>query len=349
MKRNQALLTTFALFAACGLASYSPAADDSDPFAKTPAIKAPTVDDVRAGVLKYLDEIKADEVLRTQVIPLWSSELPTSATEILDRLVDTLALADADARQLAALCDAPLTNPSLPDFTWLDDPSKPALARHNLRLLYGRWLSRERLYEESLVMLAELQPEQVVDPASLLFYQGIAHHRLLQKEPGMKVIRKLLDDVSDQPQRYVAVAGLMFEDLKALKNESLDHISRMMEDVERRLDLGRTGPKTRKVEDDVVAALDKMIEELEKQQQQQSGSGSGSNQSSNPAPDSRIMGGKGPGDVDKKNIGSKTGWGDLPPKQRQEALQQIGKDFPSHYREVIEQYFRKLAGEGGQK
>jgi lipopolysaccharide biosynthesis regulator YciM len=44
-------------------------------------------------------------------------------------------------------------------------------------------------------------------------------------------------------------------------------------------------------------------------------------------------------------LGNKAGWGDLPPKQRHEALQQIGKDYPAHYRDVIEQYFRKLASE----
>ena len=30
---------------------------------------------------------------------------------------------------------------------------------------------------------------------------------------------------------------------------------------------------------------------------------------------------------------------------RQEALQQIGQEFPAHYRDMIEQYFRKLATE----
>ena len=50
------------------------------------------------------------------------------------------------------------------------------------------------------------------------------------------------------------------------------------------------------------------------------------------------MGGKGPGEVTKKNIGSGSGWGDLPPKEREEAMQQIGRDFPAHYRDVIEQY-----------
>ena len=44
-------------------------------------------------------------------------------------------------------------------------------------------------------------------------------------------------------------------------------------------------------------------------------------------------------------VGSEAGWGNLPEKDREKALQDIGRDFPSHYREVIEEYFRRLAAE----
>jgi hypothetical protein len=57
---------------------------------------------------------------------------------------------------------------------------------------------------------------------------------------------------------------------------------------------------------------------------------------------------KAPGDVAHRDIGHKAGWGNLPPKQREQALQEIGKDFPAHYRDVIEQYFRRLASEGSE-
>jgi hypothetical protein len=57
------------------------------------------------------------------------------------------------------------------------------------------------------------------------------------------------------------------------------------------------------------------------------------------------MAGKGPGKVDKKPIGDQQGWGNLPAKERQEAMQQIGRRFPSHYREAVEQYFKRLAQE----
>jgi hypothetical protein len=59
------------------------------------------------------------------------------------------------------------------------------------------------------------------------------------------------------------------------------------------------------------------------------------------------MGGKGPGNVDQKRLKNEAGWGNLPPKERQEALQQISKDLPAHFRDVIEEYFRKLARDGG--
>jgi hypothetical protein len=170
----------------------------------------------------------------------------------------------------------------------------------------------------------------------------------LDKEKGLKAIQTLLTNVANFPNRYRSVATLMKNDLESLKDESLDHISRQMEDVRRRLALGRAGKKVREVEDDVIAALDKLIKELEDRQQQQSQNSAGGGAAPQPQqamPDSRIARIQGAGEVDRRRIGNTSGWGDLPPKQREEALQQIGKDFPPHYRDAIEQYFRKLAAE----
>jgi hypothetical protein len=99
----------------------------------------------------------------------------------------------------------------------------------------------------------------------------------------------------------------------------------------------------------VIAKLDKMIEEMEQALQQASSSGkSGGKQSSRPMEDSMPGGGTGPGEVEQKRTGAQSGWGNLPPKARQEALQQISKGLPAHYREVIEEYFRRLAREGSE-
>ena len=162
----------------------------------------------------------------------------------------------------------------------------------------------------------------------------------------MKSIDVLLQGADTAPRRYVALAQLMQDDLKDLQEDSLDHIARRMEDIRRRLDVGHAGPKVRKVEKGVIESLDKLIKKMEdEQKQQQDASSSGGMRSTRPAESSQIIGGKAPGEVTKKNIGSKSGWGDLPPKEREQAMQQIGRDFPAHYRDAIEQYFRRLAAE----
>jgi hypothetical protein len=327
------------------------AADDE--FAKQPTWSVPTAADVRGDVFKWLDDRKVDADVRKQAEALWPTdgEQPTGAG-LLERVVKTIAVGDPQARELIDLCAKPKAIGPLPQFTWLADEKLPAIERNNLRLWYARWLAQERLYDYALTQLAGLEPADVVDPASLLFYQAVANHWLLHKDPGLKTIARLLERKKELPRRYSQTAELMQTDLAALKDESLDHIDRRMRDVDARLDTGAAGKKVRGVEDGIIASLDKMIEEEEKRQQEAAASsqmGPGSRRSSSPAPDSGLLKGKGAGDVAKKPIGNKANWGDLPAKERQEALQSIGKEYPSHYRDVIEQYFKRLATDEDEK
>ena len=95
-----------------------------------------------------------------------------------------------------------------------------------------------------------------------------------------------------------------------------------------------------------MAKLDKLIKQLEDQASSSSASSSSGGGPGQPMQDSMPGQDSGPGNVDPKQLGADTDWGNLPPKQREEALQQLGKDLPSHYRTVIEEYFRKLAKDG---
>ena len=327
------------------------AADDE--FAKQPTWSVPTAADIRGDVFKWLDDRKIDADARKQAEALWPTDgaKPTGA-DLLERVVKTIALGGPQARELIDLCAKPKAIGPLPKFDWLADDKLPAIERNNLRLWYARWLAQQRLYDYALTQLAGLEPADVVDPASLLFYQAVANHWLLHKDPGLKTIARLLERKKELPRRYSQTAELMQTDLTALKDESLDHIDRRMRDVDARLDTGAAGKKVRGVEDGIIASLDKMIEEEEKRQQEAAASsqmGPGGRRSSSPAPDSGLLKGKGPGDVAKKPIGNKANWGDLPAKERQEALQSIGKEYPSHYRDVIEQYFKRLATDEEEK
>jgi hypothetical protein len=316
-------------------------------FGKNAKYRAATLAEAKTTVARWVEKATTAEDLRKKVTDLWAGDMAdTSGPRLLQRLGDSFALVDDKAKKIVDITAKSHDLKDLPSLAWLTDDKLDPLFRDNLRLLIGRWLCQEKLYDESIAVLKDIKPENVIDPASLLFYRSVAFHRLLIKKEGLEAIHTLLEDVADSPQRYVAVAGLMEQDLKALKDGSLDDISRRMEDVERRLGLSRAGKVVRKKEDEIVAMLDKLIEELEKQQQQSSSSSSGGGGGGpmNPASQSGIGGPTGPGTVNPKNAQG-SGWGELPPHKRQEALQQLGKDFPAHYRAAIEQYFRRIAND----
>src|SRR5262245_1318529 len=152
-----------------------------------------------------------------------------------------MALIDGPNKELVDLCAKPHGTARTPEFAWLAEEKTPAFVRNNLRLLLGKWLAQERLYDEALAQLKDLQTGDVVDPATLLFYQSVCYHWMLHKTEGLASISKLLERRKTIPRRYEQVADLMQSDLAELEDDSLDHISRRMNDVTRRLDLGHAG------------------------------------------------------------------------------------------------------------
>ncbi|MFP6669761.1 MAG: hypothetical protein VB876_20790 [Pirellulales bacterium] len=302
---------------------------------------------VAENVLDWVRQQKADDPVRRKAEALWTAEsVADGRYDLLERTVATMAVVEPRAGAVleAARGDA---SPGYADqMRWLGQDGVAPLVRNNLRLLFGRSLAQKLYFDEAVKQLDGLQTENVVDPASLLFYRAVGHHRLVQKEQGLEAVDRLLEHKDKIPRRFAVLGRLMRSDLSQVKEGSLDEISREMKDVERRLDFGRANKRVRDIEDDIIKKLDKLIEEEEKKQAAAAAaSAAGGSQSSRPAPDSMPLGGKGPGKVTKKRIGSSAGWGELPPKQREEAMQGIGRDFPPHYREKIEEYFRKIANQ----
>jgi hypothetical protein len=379
------LVIAFAIVAIAGPASFAQVALNEE-LGKQPSWKSPSEAEVRVQVLTWLDEINPPADIRQQVLALWperqaaKSDAPSATVQqpsqeqgpergtspqLLQRLVASFAIADARSLEIADLCSNPHDLFATPEFAWLSDTTAPAFVRMNLRLWLGKWLAQSKMYEEALAQIGDLKPADVIDPGSLLFYQSVCHHWMLHKTAGLEAISQLLEQRKAIPRRYEQMAELMQADLNALEDDSLDHISRRMNDVTRRLDFAHAGKRVRGVEDGIIASLDKLIKQMEDQANSSSSSSDGSEpqdddgqggqgnprgiQSTNPASQSRVARGTGPGEVTNKKIGSHSGWGDLPPKEQEKAMQEIGKEFPSHYRDIIEQYFRKLATDEEEK
>lgn len=269
-----------------------------------------------------------------------------SGADLLDAALAACGAADPRVAAVATAIDDPA---GLPDLAWLGESSVTPFARDTLRAWLGRELVRRDRFDEALPVLAAVDTATAIDPAAVLFHTAACQHWLLQSETAIVTLDTLLEHAGAIPVRYERVARLLRADIAALEDESLDHIARRMRDVTRRLGLGRPGPRTRAVQDGVIESLDKLIAKLEQESKSQdsgsggSGSGGGQGQGGRPMDDSRIAGGRGPGEVTRKDIGDGDGWGQLPPHKREEALQQIGREYPAHYREAIEQYFKRLA------
>ncbi|OYW21514.1 MAG: hypothetical protein B7Z55_05715, partial [Planctomycetales bacterium 12-60-4] len=207
--------------------------------------------------------------------------------------------------------------------------------------------AEQRMYDEALTQLSAVNLEQAIDPATVLFYRAVASHEILEIPQAISALDVLQNQTAQVPVRYTTIAELMRDELEGLETQSLGEVARLMHDSERRLDLGRTGERVQGVQDRIVSTLDELIKKLEAQQGGGGGGGgssNNSNQSDAGADDSRVKGATAPGETDDKKFKKEGKWGDLPEKQQAEAKNLINRDFPSHYRQAIETYFRKLAG-----
>jgi hypothetical protein len=299
---------------------------------------------------------KTDAATQKAFADLWDGE-----GAVMTKVTETICLGDPAAKKLLdearnPKIAAPTEVPAL-----IKDKKLPAFYRANLALAYGKALSSpgRRVYEEALEALESVKPEQVADPGAYLFYRAVAEHGLMKRTEAVRTVVRMLDDVTDAPDRYKTVSLLMVLDMATWQEKDLGSIARKMDNIERRLDLSRGGPKTQKLQKDVIARLDELIKEKEGQCNGNcnggncpSGGQSGKNPNnttnpSSPQDDSYGGTGSGPGKVDPKKLEElASNWGKLPPKERAEAMAELTRGMPPRYRDVIEKYFKRLAESG---
>jgi len=289
-----------------------------------------------------------DKQLLEQVGSLWAN-LPegASAEEVFQTVFTSFALVDQSTKELLNYCElqSEVRSSDLwKKLTELKDGN--VFFTSNVRAYVAEYLARRRMYDEALVLYGQVEIQKTVNPASALFYKAVCEHSLLQKTAGLKTVNSLLKNTEGVPVRYTEVARLMEHDFKSMKENSLNEVARKMSDVERRLDLGRGGQRVQKIEDEIIATLDEIIKKMEEQAGGGGGGGmggAGNQPSGSGAADSSIKGSTAPGNVDSKKLSKKGGWGGLPPKAEARAKNIINRNFPAHYRQAVEMYFKKLA------
>lgn len=212
-------------------------------------------------------------------------------------------------------------------------------------------------HESAARMLAAIKPTpENFDQYS---YLRATNAFLLNDKPtAAKWLGHLQDwSTSTTPSRYIALGHVMRETLKDWRPNDLGEVGREMRMVENRLQLARGGPQTQRLQTDIVGKLDKIIKDMEDQQNGGGGEGQpegrqqakkdgkdrGQGDPSNPMKDSEVGDARGEGKVNQRELKRLAeNWGTLPPKEREKAMQTMTKDLPPRYRQIIEDYFKRL-------
>jgi hypothetical protein len=345
----------FSLAALLGCGAVALAGPPARPPAERGALFAtlptPAPEKARAEALRWLESTgKADAGARRAFDNIWAGDRP-----LVDKVGDTLALGDDDARTILAEARDPEASAPTEVPAAIKDTKRPAFYRANLALAYAKALSGKRVFEEALQALDSVRPEQVIDPGAYLFHKAVAEHGLGRPREAAATVARLLEDVPDAPDRYRQVAALMASDMATWKDRDLGAAARLMDNIGRRLELSRGGPQTRKMQDEVINILDDLIRDGDGPRTPRDvpppprdgdpdDPGRAGSRSNRPLDDSLPGGVGGVGRVDMKEFRKLAEvWGKLPPKERPKALQQMTRDIPPRYREIIERYFRELS------
>ncbi|MFN5074103.1 MAG: hypothetical protein ACK5MO_00760 [Planctomyces sp.] len=344
MNRSVLLLTVFFFVAAAGAESRS-AADEKG--VVSGAVVRVSVERVGEQLLAWLRQAGVDAEQAEAAGVVWrqgAMAADLSAEEALDLLLASLSAADAETAALVRACHAgqpPLSQ----QYT---GAKQEPVYRDNVRVWHARALVQQRYYDEACLLLADISVEGLVDPAALLFYRGISRLKLLQKSGAADDLTLLLNSTADVPARFRAVAEQMQAE-SAKPAGSLGEVPQLMSDVQRRLDLGAADEPVQKREDQIVAALDKLLKELEdqqkqqRQQPQQAGPGGNAQQPQQSGGQAQVRGAAGAGEAERKELNENGAWGMLNKEREAQAKELIRQQFPPNFLDAISRYTRKIA------
>ncbi|MHC4078710.1 MAG: tetratricopeptide repeat protein [Planctomycetota bacterium] len=182
--------------------------------------------------------------------------------------------------------------------------------------------------------------------AEVIYFYGHALAQIPDRERAILFFHAFLREFKNAPERLRASAAQILAELEQQEGV-LHEISDIMKNVERKIRKTDTGKETQEKQKHVIDWLEKIIEMME--QQQQSGGPPGGAGGIRPAKFSALPGGEGKtGPLrNVKKVADK--WGKLKDAERKSIEAELKSKMPSHYKKMLEEFYKKLGktGTGG--
>lgn len=186
------------------------------------------------------------------------------------------------------------------------------------------------------------------------FMLGYCQVHNLEYEFAYGTFEDFLKNHPNAPERLRTTAAQILTELSRRAPGRIGDVRDLLTYARRKIRTGYTDDNLLNRQEEAVALLESLIEEAE-QQEQNKGDGEGEGRSgrrgrasgSNPgggATESTLPSGGGKEGQLRKSV-AKPGemWGKMPPREREQVLQTLQKQFPSQYRELLEQYYKQLS------
>lgn len=209
------------------------------------------------------------------------------------------------------------------------------------------------------VLAAHPDIEQyTLDPENFVFMLGYCQLHNLDYDAASGTLNAFLKRYPDSPERLRITATQILTELERRVPGKLGDVRDLMNFARRRIKNGDTGEVVATRQAAAVELLSAMIQEAENQEKSKSNCkkcgggkckgghgtpkgntnpGGGAKQSALPEGDSRV------GELRRTTARPGEEWGRMPPREREQILQTLQRQFPSQYRELLEQYYQQLA------
>ena len=135
------------------------------------------------------------------------------------------------------------------------------------RFLLARVYVMDERLEDAIELLQDLVDNRSKDgllTADAMYTKALVEVRLLERDTAKESLQAFIDNFPDAPNRMRDAALRQLDDLENVDFGSLQDIHDRMDVSRRRLLKAESGKKTQKVQNEVVAMLSELIDEMEK-------------------------------------------------------------------------------------